>query len=75
MKLQPYKIFGAVLVLVAVAGLIHPNFTKETNKGELQFGSENYIVETTRIVTIPWYLSALVALAGAAFIFLPPRKR
>jgi hypothetical protein len=74
-KLQPYKIFGAVLVLVALAGFIHPRVSAPAKKDEIQIGSAKYIVETTRIVTIPWYLSTLVALAGVAFIFIPPAKR
>ena len=75
MKLRPYKIFGAVLVLIALAGFIHPRVSAPAKKDEIEIGSAKYIVETTRIVTIPWYLNALVALAGVAFIFIPPAKR
>jgi hypothetical protein len=75
MKLRPYKIFGAVLVLAALAGFIHPRVSAPAKKDEIEIGSTKYIVETTRIVTIPWYLNALVALAGVAFIFIPPAKR
>ncbi len=75
MSVRPYKILGVVLVLLGLAALIHPRVTMPAKKSEIQFGSEKFIVETTRIVTIPWYLSIVVALAGAALFFSSPPKR
>jgi hypothetical protein len=75
MKLRPYKIFGVLLVLAGIAALIHPQVRMPSKKNELQIGSAKYIMETTRIVTIPWYISTLIVLSGVAFFFSYPAKR
>ncbi len=75
MKIQPHKVLGVLLVLLSLGAFIHPHVSTPAKKDEVQIGSEKFIIETTRIVTIPWYLSAVVALAGAALFFSSPGKR
>lgn len=75
LKIQPHKVLGVLLILLSLGAFIHPRVSMPAKKNEIQIGSEKFIVETTRIVTIPWYLSAVVALAGAVLFFSNPPKR
>jgi len=75
MKIRFHQVLGILLVLLGVAALIHPHVTSSSKQDEVQFGSQKFVLETTHIYTIPWYLSTVVALAGAALFFSPPPKR
>jgi hypothetical protein len=82
MKIQPVMIFGALLILLGIAGLIHPRIMLPKQR-DTTVATPGTIVTTQRIITVPWYLSGLLILAGAAYIFSatpkgtprPPRRQ
>jgi hypothetical protein len=66
-------LFGAILVLLGLAALIHPRVAMPARRTEVQVLGQQLLVETRRIVTIPPILGGLLILAGAGLIFLGPR--
>ena len=65
--------FGAVLILLGLAALIHPRMEMPAKRTEVQVLGQKLLVETRRIVTIPPLLSGLLIVAGAGLVVLGPR--
>jgi len=65
---------GAVLILLGIAALIHPDLKMPAQKTEVQVLGQKLEIETRRIIEIPAVVSGLVVVAGAALIFLGTRK-
>jgi hypothetical protein len=67
-------ITGALFLLFGVAALIHPRIEMPAHKSELEINSQKVILETRRIVTLPWFFGGFLAVSGAAVILLGVRK-
>jgi hypothetical protein len=66
-------VFGAVLILLGIAALIHPRVDMPAKRTEVQVLGQKLLVETRRVVTIPSILSGLLIVAGVGLIILGPR--
>ncbi len=75
MKFKPVPLLGAVLIVLGLVALIHPNFSKSTRQDFVQVGPMHATVETRRVFAIPPLLSGLVMVTGAWLIFVGSRKR
>lgn len=62
------KIFGIVLLVGGILGLIygHFDYTKETHKG--QIGPFNFSISEKETTVIPSWVSIAVIIAGAALL-------
>ncbi len=74
MKIQPIAIFGALLILLGLAGLVHPRFLLPKER-DTTVATPGFTVITQRDITVPVYWSGLLILAGAALIFSALPKR
>jgi hypothetical protein len=81
MKIKPALLAGVLLVLGGIFTLVHPHFSRVVQRDSVTVGSMHSIIETTRIITVPRYLSAMLIFAGAILAFLsrispsgPPRS-
>jgi hypothetical protein len=79
-----FGIIGALFLLLGLAALIHPRIEMPAQKTEVEIHSHKVLLETRRIVTVPWMVGGVLALGGAAMIFLgtraapetaPPKRR
>jgi hypothetical protein len=62
--------FGAVLILLGLASLIHPRVDMPARRTEVQVLGQRLLVETRRIVTIPILVSSLLIATGAGLLML-----
>jgi hypothetical protein len=67
-------IFGILLVVFGLAGLLHPEIKMPAKREELQVGRLKVPVETRRIVTVPPIVGGLIIVCGAGLVFLGARK-
>ncbi len=74
MKIQPIAILGALLILLGIAGLIHPRILLPKER-DTTVATPGFTVITQRDITVPLYMSGLLILPGAALIFSNPPKR
>lgn len=75
MRSKIWAVTGAILILLGLAALIHPEIRTRAKKDEVQIGGHKVIVETRRFFEIPAALGASVMLAGGALVFLGVRRR
>ena len=75
MKFKPVPLFGVLLIVLGIAALIHPSFSRSTKQDVVQVGPLQATVETRRVFTIPPLVSGLVMVAGAWLIFVGSKKR
>ncbi len=75
MRFKPVVLFGVLLIVLGIAALIHPNFTRSEKQDVVQVGPMQATVETRRVFTIPWFASGLVIIAGAWMIYSGSAKR
>ena len=71
---HPMAPAGILFIALGIAALIHPRLVMPAKRSERQESNQRVLIETRRIVTVPWYLSGLLILAGAGFMLLGPRK-
>jgi len=71
---SPITLVGAVLVLLGLAALIHPEVKMPAHKTDVETFGHKFEIETQRIVQIPGILSAAVMIAGAGLVLLGTRK-
>jgi hypothetical protein len=69
-----FAIIGTLFLLLGLAALIHPRIEMPAQKTEVEINSHKVLLETRRIVTIPWVVGGVLALGGAAVIFLSTQK-
>jgi hypothetical protein len=74
MASRTFAIVGTLFLLLGLAALIHPRIEMPAHKTEVEINSHKVLLETTRIVTIPWIVGGVFALGGAAVIFLSTKK-
>jgi hypothetical protein len=67
-------IFGVLLAVLGLAGLLHPDIKMPAKREELQIGGLQVPVETRRIVTVPPVVGGLIIVCGAGLLFLSVRK-
>jgi hypothetical protein len=67
-------VIGAIFIIVGIIALIHPRIVMPARKDEVEVSGQKLLIETQRIVDVPWYLSGLMVVAGAGFILLGPRE-
>ena len=70
MKAKIFATAGAVVILLGVAGLAHPNIPMPAKTEELQIRGQKVVIQTQRIVTFPRPLSGLVILGGVGIVLL-----
>jgi len=76
-KVTFYTVIGVILVAIAIAALVRPNWTLPANKREETIASQRVLIETRRIVRIPRVASATELVLGLGLIFFgsrPPRE-
>ena len=66
---------GIVLVLLGVAGLVHPTFSYHQKKEVAKLGPVQATVDEEETTEIPKAVSIIVALAGLAVVILAPRLK
>jgi hypothetical protein len=74
MGTKAFVVLGVLFVLGGLAALIHPRSLLPAQKSDTTIGSDRYIIETRRIVTVPPIVGALPLIIGAGLIFLGTRK-
>ena len=70
MKIHPFALLGAFLMILGIASLIHPNLAMPAKKTEVQIGSTKAIMETRRIIEVPAALAGFLIFSGGALGFL-----
>lgn len=75
MRFKPVVLFGVLLVVLGIAALIHPSFSRSERQDVVQVGPMQATVETRRVFTIPWFASGLVMVVGAWLIYSGSTKR
>ena len=70
MKAKLFATAGAIVILLGVAGLVHPNIKMPAKTEELQIQGQKVVLRTQRIVTLPRPLSGLVILGGVGIVLL-----
>jgi hypothetical protein len=74
MKFNFLVIFGVLLAVLGLAGLLHPDIEMPAKREELQIGGLQVPVETRRIVTVPPVVGGSIIVCGAGLLFLSVRK-
>jgi uncharacterized membrane protein HdeD (DUF308 family) len=59
---------GVVLLILGVAGLVHPSFTYHKNEEVAKVGPIHATVDQEKTATVPMAISALVLVAGIGLV-------
>jgi hypothetical protein len=68
-------VFGVLLVLAGILGLVKPSFSYHEKKEVAKIGPIQATVDEEKPVEIPRAASILVALTGLALVILAPRLK
>jgi len=75
-KVTFYTVVGVILVAIAIAALVRPNWTLPAHKREETIANQRVLIETRRVIGIPRVASATELVLGLGLIFFgsrPPR--
>ena len=70
----PAIVFGAAIMIIAIVGIFHPQFSYSVGHSYSQVGPEKILFETRRIFRIPLWCSIPIATIGAALLLSGTRK-
>lgn len=68
MRNKSFLLIGVVLVILGVAGLIHPEFSYRVDQHVQQIGPAKIEFETRKVYHIPIWFGIAIATIGAALI-------
>ncbi len=77
MKVTFYSVVGVILVAVAIAALVRPQWTLPAQKRQEMIANQRVLIETRRVIRIPRVASATELVLGLGLIFFgsrPPRE-
>lgn len=63
-------IAGAIVILIGVAALIHPQFSYRIDQHYQQVGSMKVLFETRKVIHFPLWFSVPIITIGAAFVII-----
>ena len=66
-------VLGAVLLVLGVVGLVHPNFNYHQQEEVAKIGSLKATVDEEKAVQVPSAVSITLLVAGLALVLLGPR--
>ena len=66
-------ILGVILLILGVAGLVHPNFTYHKQEEVAKIGPYKATLDEEKILEIPKALSVVFLIAGIGMVLLGPR--
>jgi hypothetical protein len=68
-------VFGVVLLVLGVIGLLHPDFNYHQQEEVAKLGPIKATVEEEKTVHIPAAISILLLVAGIGLVVLGPRSK
>ena len=66
-------VFGAILLVLGVIGLVHPNFNYHQQEEVAKFGPVRATVDEQKTAQIPAAVSIVLLVAGIGLVLLGPR--
>lgn len=73
-KIKPFAIGGIVLVLIGIGTLVRRNIVMPAHRETNNFGDQQIIIETRRVVRVPLPASIILIVAGCGLLFLSTRE-
>ena len=68
-------VFGVVMLVLGVTGLVHPNFSYHQQEEVAKIGPIKATVDEQKIAQVPPALSITLLVAGIGLILLGPRLK
>jgi hypothetical protein len=72
-KVKAFAILGLFLVVVGTGTIVRRNIVLPAQRQETNFGDQEIITETRRIVRVPLPASIVLILCGCGLLFLSTR--
>ncbi len=72
-KIKPFAIGGIVLILIGIGTIVRRNIMMPAQRQQTNFGDQEIITETRRIVRVPLPASIFLIVAGCGLLFLSTR--
>jgi hypothetical protein len=73
-KVKPFAIGGLVLILVGIGTMVRRNIVMPAHRETNNFGDQEVITETRRIVRVPLPASIGLIVVGCVFLLLSTRE-
>jgi hypothetical protein len=73
-KVKPFAIGGIVLLAIGIGTIVRRNIVMPAHREQNNFGDQEIIIETRRIVRVPLPASIVLIVAGCALLFLSTRE-
>ena len=73
-KVKPFAIGGIILVLIGIATIVRRNIVMPAHREETNYGDQEIITETRRIVRVPLPASIFLIVAGCGLLYLSTRE-
>ena len=72
-KIKPFAVGGVVLILIGIAMIARRNIVMPAQRQTTNYGDQEIITETRRIVRVPLPASIFLIVAGCGLLFLSTR--
>lgn len=72
-KIKPFAIGGLVLIVIGVGTIVRRNIVMPAHREQTNYGDQEIITETRRIVRVPLPASIFLIVAGCGMLFLSTR--
>jgi uncharacterized membrane protein len=73
-RIKPFAVGGIVLVLAGIFTIVRRNIVMPARREQTNFGDQEIITETRRIVRVPLPASIVLIVAGCGLFFLSTRE-
>ena len=72
-KIKPFAVGGVVLILIGIGTIVRRNIVMPAQRQQTNYGDQEIITETRRIVRVPLPASIFLIVAGCGLLFLSTR--
>jgi hypothetical protein len=72
-KIKPFAFGGIVLILIGIGTIVRRNIMMPAQRQTTNYGDQEIITETRRIVRVPLPASICLIVAGCGMLFLSTR--
>jgi hypothetical protein len=72
-KIKPFAVGGVVLILIGIGTIVRRNIVMPAHREQTNYGDQEIITETRRIVRVPLPASIFLIVAGCGMLFLSTR--
>lgn len=73
-KIKPFAVGGLFLILIGIGTIVRRNIVMPAQREQTNYGDQEIITETRRIVRVPLAASIFLIVAGCGMVLLSTRN-